>query len=121
MFKGPEALEMIDRHVEPVVIETVWSEDHMESSKCELETWRELRHRRPAVPIPGAGSNAAITGNWEGMAKIAVASWVETHITYFYLLFIYILFHLFSIKAEFCCVTQDGLELQILLPQTLKC
>lgn len=40
MFKGPEALEMIDRYVEPAVLETVWSEDRMERSKGEPETWR---------------------------------------------------------------------------------
>lgn len=98
MFKGPEALEMIDRYVEPAVLETVWSEDHMESSKGEPETWRELSHRRPAVRV--RGSNAAILGNWDGMAKITVAGWVETHMTYNIICYLFTIYSIYLVLRQ---------------------
>lgn len=67
MFKGPKALEMIDRYVEPAVLETVWSEDHMESSKGEPETWRELSHRRiQCSHLRELGRNGRDHSSWLG-------------------------------------------------------
>lgn len=40
MFKDPEALKMIDRRVELAVLETVWSEDHMENTRVSLRPGR---------------------------------------------------------------------------------
>lgn len=41
-FKGPEALKMIDRRVELAVLETVWSEDHIENTRVSLRSGRSL-------------------------------------------------------------------------------